>query len=78
MIPHNIRNTYIIPDIIRYQEYVEIVPDIAQTTYGIRNIFADIRNIPTAVFELLRSHLRSKRLQLMLVVLFAMFEGRIP
>ncbi len=28
---------------------LEIVPDIAQTTHGIRNIFADIRNVPTAV-----------------------------
>ena len=25
----------------------EIVPDIAQSTHGIRNIFADIRNVPT-------------------------------
>ena len=24
-----------------------IVPDIAQSTHGIRNIFADIRNVPT-------------------------------
>ena len=28
---------------------LEIVPYIAQTTHGIRNIFADIRNVPTAV-----------------------------
>ena len=28
---------------------LEIVPDIAQTTHGIRIIFADIRNVPTAV-----------------------------
>ena len=26
---------------------LEIVPDIAQSTHGIRNIFADIRNVPT-------------------------------
>ena len=26
---------------------LEIVPDIAQTTHGIRNIFVDIRNVPT-------------------------------
>ncbi len=26
---------------------LEIVPDIAQSTYGSRNIFADIRNVPT-------------------------------
>ena len=26
---------------------MEIVPDIAQSTHGIRNIFADIRNVPT-------------------------------
>jgi hypothetical protein len=26
---------------------LEIVPDIAQSTHGIRNIFADIRNDPT-------------------------------
>jgi len=26
---------------------LEIVPDIAQSTHGIRNIFVDIRNIPT-------------------------------
>ena len=26
---------------------LEIVPDIAQRTHGIRNIFADIRNVPT-------------------------------
>ncbi len=24
-----------------------MVPDIAQSTHGIRNIFADIRNVPT-------------------------------
>ena len=28
---------------------LEIVPDIAQSTHGIRNIFADIRNVPTSV-----------------------------
>ena len=28
---------------------LEIVPDIAQTTHGIRNIFAEIRNVPTGV-----------------------------
>ena len=51
MIPHNIRNTYIIPDIIWYQDMLENVPDIDQTTHGIRNIFADIRNnVPTCVF----------------------------
>ena len=26
---------------------LEIVPDIAQSTHGIRNIFADIKNVPT-------------------------------
>ena len=26
---------------------LEIVPDIAQSTHGIRNIFVDIRNVPT-------------------------------
>jgi len=26
---------------------LEIVPDIAQSTHGNRNIFADIRNVPT-------------------------------
>ena len=26
---------------------LESVPDIAQSTHGIRNIFADIRNVPT-------------------------------
>ncbi len=26
---------------------LEIVPDIAQSTHGIGNIFADIRNVPT-------------------------------
>ena len=26
---------------------LEIVSDIAQSTHGIRNIFADIRNVPT-------------------------------
>jgi hypothetical protein len=26
---------------------LEMVPDIAQSTHGIRNIFADIRNVPT-------------------------------
>ena len=26
-----------------------MVPDIAQSTHGIRNIFADIRNVPTSV-----------------------------
>jgi hypothetical protein len=26
---------------------LELVPDIAQSTHGIRNIFADIRNVPT-------------------------------
>ena len=45
MILHNF-----IPDIIRYQEYVGNVPDIAQITHGIRNIFADIRNVSTAFF----------------------------
>ena len=29
---------------------LEKVPDIAQIAHGIRNIFADIRNVPTAVF----------------------------
>ncbi len=29
---------------------LEVVPDIAQTTHSIRNIFADIRNVPTAFF----------------------------
>ena len=28
---------------------LEIVPDIAQSTHGIRNISADIRNVPTSV-----------------------------
>ena len=28
---------------------LEIVPDIAQNTHCIRNIFADIRNVPTGV-----------------------------
>ena len=28
---------------------LEIVPDIAQSTQGNRNIFADIRNVPTSV-----------------------------
>ena len=44
MIPHNIRNIQIIPDIIRYQEYY------VDMEYGIRNAFADIRNVPTAFF----------------------------
>jgi hypothetical protein len=26
---------------------LEMVPDIAQSTHGIRNIFSDIRNVPT-------------------------------
>ena len=30
-----------------YQEHERNVPDIAQSTHGIRNIFADIRNVPT-------------------------------
>ena len=30
---------------------LEIVPDIAQSTHGIRKIFADIKNVPT------RSHM---------------------
>ena len=28
---------------------LEIVPDIVQITHGIRNIYADIRNVPTGV-----------------------------
>ena len=28
---------------------LESVPDIAQITHGTRNIFADIRNVPTGV-----------------------------
>ena len=50
MIPHSIRNTKNIPDIIWYQE---IVPDIAQSTHGIRNIIADIRNVPTRPYMVL-------------------------
>ena len=30
-----------------YQEHERNVPDIAQSTHGNRNIFADIRNVPT-------------------------------
>ena len=32
---------------------LEIVPDIAQSTHGIRNIFADIRNVPTRPHKVL-------------------------
>ena len=39
----------IIPDTIRYQEYAGKIPNTAQTTHGIRNIFADIRNVPDDV-----------------------------
>jgi len=32
-----------------FRNMLEIVPDIAQSTHGNRNIFADIRNVPTSV-----------------------------
>ena len=32
---------------------LEMVPDIAQSTHGIRNIFADIRNVPTRPHKVL-------------------------
>jgi hypothetical protein len=52
MIPHNIYQSgthklFLILFAIR--NMFENVADVAQITHGIRNIFADIRNVPTAV-----------------------------
>ncbi len=37
---------------------LKMVPDIAQSTHGIRNIFADIRNVPTRPHMVLCSYYR--------------------
>jgi hypothetical protein len=48
MIPHNIRNRKLFLILFGIRNMLEIVPNIAQSTHGgIRNIFADIRNVPT-------------------------------